>query len=196
METLLALAIMSVASLALFQSTTTLLRLSDRTVNAALKSQDKAVIQESFARLIGGLVLAWPDDKKQIFKGESRGFSGLTRTPLQTLLPGLLGFSLGVESGSQETQLVYRSKGVEWVLQRFPYADARFSYLGADNVWRSQWPPEKAPKVDAFGSENFMDPPSFPLAIRLSVGAGSEESRVVWIAMVESRKELPDLGEF
>jgi hypothetical protein len=112
------------------------------------------------------------------------------------LFPGLQSFSLAVESDSQETQLVYRSKGVEWIIKNFPYGDAWFSYLGADNIWRSQWPPEKAPRVDAFGSDDFMDPPSFPLAIRLSVGPSREQGQLVWIAMVESRKELPDLGEF
>jgi len=196
METLLALAIMSVASLALFQSTTTLLRLSDRTVNAALKSQDDAIIQVSFGRLIRGLVQAWPDDKNHIFTGEQRGFSGLTQTPLQTMSPGLQGFALAVESSSEETQLIYRSESVEWVMQHFPYADARFSYLGADNIWRPQWPPEQAPKVDTFGSEELMDLPSFPLAIRLTVGQGREEDQIIWIARVESQKELPNLEDF
>lgn len=195
METLLALAIMSVASLALFQSTTTLLRLSDSTVNAALKSQDEATIQKSFSQLIAGLVQAWPDDKTHVFKGDATGFSGLTRTPFHTLTPGLNPFSLRVQNDTNTAKLIYQSGDIEWVLQEFTSPGARFSYLGADHIWRPAWPPKTTPQVDAFNSADFFDPPSFPLAIRLSIGRENGHAARVWIAAIETRAELPDLGD-
>lgn len=196
METLLALAIMSVASLALFQSTVTLLRLSDRTVNAALKSQDEAIIQKSFSQLVAGMVQAWPEDKKHVFRGDAEGFSGLTRTPFHTLTPGLNPFSLSVQNDADKSRLIYQSGDVEWVLQEFAFPNARISYLGADHAWRPVWPPKMTPKVDSFNSEEFFFPPSFPLAIKLSIGQDDGREAMVWIAATENRAELPVSGEF
>lgn len=192
METLLALAIMSVASLALFQSTATLLRLSERTTNAALRSQDEAVLQQSFAGLVGGLVPAWPKDKKNVFNGTSAGFSGLTRKPFHTLEIGLSPFSLSLENDGRESLLVYRSGKTEWILQTFPGADAQFLYLGVDNLWRKSWPPEATPEAGKFSDAQYFDPPAFPLAIQLQTA----NTEVVWIAYVNYRDELPDLEDF
>lgn len=202
LETLLALAIMSVASLALFQSTSSLLRLSDRTVNAALKAQDLAVGQKSFAALVGGLVLNWPDAEADKFVGTARMFSGLTRTPFHSVKAGLYRFSLTMENNGSGTSFVYRSDGVEWVLREFPAADGQFSYLGADNVWRPAWPPKETPEPGDFGDAKFYDPPTLPLAIRLRVskaGAArlnaSAPDDIIWIVSTGTRDELPDLTD-
>ncbi len=203
LETLLALAIMSVASLALFQSTSTLLHLSERTVNAALEAQELAVVQKSYGALIGGMVLHWPDDDKSAFVGQPGQFSGVTRTPFHTLNIGLSAFTLSLQSDGRKTWLVYQSGDIEWVLQEFAAADGQFSYLGADNAWRSSWPPKETPEPGDFGDAQFYDPPTFPLAIRLTAGnaigvASSNAAApgdIIWIASVGTRDELPDLRD-
>ncbi len=193
METLLALAIMSVASLALFQSTGTLLRMSERTINAAMQAQDTAVLQKSFNGLVGGLVPAWPKDVEDRFVGNSAGFSGLTRTPFHTLGIGLSKFTLAVQHEARTTALVYRSQDTEWVLRDFASAQAEFSYLAADNVWYSSWPLDTTPKTSNFDDESFYDPPTFPLAIKLRVKSEATGLDLAWIALVGERDELPDL---
>jgi prepilin-type N-terminal cleavage/methylation domain-containing protein len=196
METLLALAIMSVASLALFQSTAALLRLSNRTVEAALRSQDVAVIQKSFAALVKGLVPAWPKDTANTFRGDSTGFSGLTRMPFHTLEVSLMPFSLSLENNGSTSSLIYRSGKVEWVLKTFSGAGAYFSYLGEDNVWRRSWPPKNTPEPGQFGDAQFYDPPTFPLAIQLRAPGVNPDTGIVWIAYIGYREELPNLEEF
>ncbi len=196
METLLALAIMSVASLALFQSTAALLRLSDRTINAALRTQDVSVLQKSFNGLVGGLVPAWPKDTANLFTGTPTGFSGLTRTPFHTLDIRLTPFRMALENNGSGSALIYRSGKVEWALKTFSDTNARFSYLGADNVWRPTWPPENTPEPGSFGDAQFYDPPAFPLAIRLQATEGRSGKGVVWIAYINYLDELPNLEEF
>jgi prepilin-type N-terminal cleavage/methylation domain-containing protein len=191
LETLLALAIMSVASLALFQSTTTLLRLSDRTVNAALKAQDVAVMQKSFSELVKGLVPAWSNKKEGHFIGTSGYFSGLTRAPLHTLKIGIAPFTLKLETGVDTASLVYQSEDTQWVLKSLRANEAKFSYLGEDNRWRSSWPPAQTPDASDFGDGRFYDPPTFPLAIRLWAEDSRTGKHLVWIAEVADRTELP-----
>ncbi len=196
METLLALAIMSVASLALFQSTATLLRLSERTVNAALNVQDVAVMQKSFTALVRGMVAAWPKDDEDAFVGTSSGFSGLTRTPFHTLDIGLTRFSLSLDHDLVKSLLVYRSGDTEWILQNFSISNEQFSYLGEDNVWRQSWPPEETPEPGDFGDAEYFDPPTFPLAIRLQARTEYGQAKIVWIAALGDRAELPVLDGF
>jgi len=195
METLLALAIMSVASLALFQSTAALLRLSDRTINAALRTQDVSVLQKSFNGLVGGLVPAWPKDTSNVFTGTPTRFSGLTRTPLHTLDISLTPFSMTLENDGAGSTLIYRSGKVEWVLKTFPDANAHFSYLGEDNVWRPTWPPKNTPEPGPFKDAQYYDPPAFPLAIRLQALEEPSGKDIVWIAFVNYRDQLPILED-
>ncbi len=196
METLLALAIMSVASLALFQSTTTLLRLSERTINAAQRAQDAAVMQKSFIGLVEGIVPGWPKDKADVFTGDRAGFSSLTRAPLHTLEPALRRFALVLESDGRSSSLIYQSGDTRWVLKAFPYPQATFSYLGENNLWYPAWPLAQTPEAGEFDDAKFIDPPALPLAIRLEVGASTQDAKTVWIAYIGAREKLPDLKEF
>lgn len=196
METLLALAIMSMASLALFQSTASFLRLSERTIDSAFRAQDVAVLQKSFSQLVSGLIPAWSDEKKQIFIGTSTRFSGLTRLPYHTLNVGLTKFSLSLENDGVTSMLVYRSGSLEWVLQEFPTPNAQFYYLGADNVWRKDWPPKVTPEPGIYGDARFYKVPTFPLAIQLRAWNAKTNAGVVWLAEINDRVTLPKLEEF
>jgi len=190
LETLLALAIMSMTSLALFQSTASLLRFSERTVNAAFAAEDEAVTQKSFAKLIEGIVPDWPDRKEHQFRGTANGFVGMTSSALHTLDIGLHDFSLSLQRNAQSSTLIYNSQKTQWKLKEIASEDARFSYLGADNVWRSSWPPKGTPEAGNLGDARFFKPPALPLAIRLQAGDINANTAMVWIVSMPLRAKL------
>ncbi len=190
LETLIALAIMSLASLALFQSTGTLLRVTDGAVSAGERTLEEAIARKTFRRSIAGLTPAWPEQADAFFKGDANQFSGLS-----TGLPSeqdevLMAFSFVlVGGGSDGVDLQITTPTNMWTLKNFHVDRASFSYLGEDHHWYEIWPPAEIPAPGFFDDENFMTMAQLPLAIRLRGQVG--EVLIDWIAPISGAHEPP-----
>lgn len=194
MELLIALAIASLTSLALFQSIGVWFTVSAKTTQAAERAIGDLVHERQFRNIVAGLTSAWPDQPEQTFKGNPDSFTGLTDQTLHTSEPSLEMISLvlrqrrdsgsglngGIDSG--QLDLIYTPEDPEtktdpdrqqddesWVLNTYAARTGRFTYLGADGVWYPAWPPSATPDPSPFGDGAFFDTPQLPLAIKLEI---------------------------
>ena len=95
-----------------------------------------------------------------VFRGNSRRFSGLSIAPPTSQSPGrALPFVLAIVDATQggEQILRYTAANQELDLLRLPADRLRFSYLSAEGESFDEWPPSR------------VDPPELPAAIRISV---------------------------
>ena len=191
LELIASLAIVSLVSAALFQSTGAWLRLSTRASSAADEALSSIAAQQMFDRLVGGLIFAWPEETTRLFIGAKDGFSGLTTTPLNSFTPQLTSIEISVQQprDGRPGRIVYRSaQGDDWTLRTFDGATS-FSYLGADGEWRESWPPATNPEPGPFNDAAFFQMPQLPLAIRIDMSdSGGHES---WIADINSNPPIP-----
>lgn len=181
-EMLAALAIMAVASLALFQSIGFWLRLSATAQDASGSAIADSVDLERFQTLVRGLTYAWPEQSDEIFVGDQLGFRGLTRSPLHFADPGLERITLQVEQKEGRSLLTYSAPNTYWtVADAGPGGSYLFSYLGVDGVWRAAWPPEAPPMANSVDDPALFKAPQLPLAIKLT---NDGQSAYAWIADV------------
>lgn len=208
LETLVALAIMSIASLALFQSTSAMLSLSDRAVKTSERVLDAELSRRAVTGLLSALMPAWPEDQARQFSGSATTLQGLSTKGLswqsEALGSGLAHFALSLKDSAnggavlEYTDLSQRSSGASaqaqgWILEASLPAGARFTYQGLDGQWYSQWPPANPPATPYFDDALFIQTPALPEAIRLQASNGA----VLSLAAVRAQSTLPariDLG--
>jgi len=212
METLIALAIMSVASLALFQSTSSMLSLSDRAVRAGEKALDQALDRHSLRVLLSSLVPNWLENSDEAFTGGGDIMRGVSSAALSEHI-GLTPFILRlVPSANQQgrydltyehvdnvkpkrSTLQKQSKrgGVTWALWSNLGVDTRFTYQGLDGRWYKKWPPDQIPVKPYFNDAQFIEPPVLPQAIKLQ----GKDDRIYLIVAINRNNDLPtrlDIG--
>lgn len=177
LETLFALVIMSFASMALFQSTSAMLSLSDRAVAAAERSVDRALDRRALGDVLKSLVPHWPEQEGTAFTGDPTRLRGVSSAALSDTL-GLQPFVMQLvrdDTRLGQYRLGYQNVNEDddaplWTLSDALPPDARFSYLGVDNRWYQNWPPQQTPVTPYFNDARFIDPPALPLAIKLESG--------------------------
>ncbi|MEM8770369.1 MAG: prepilin-type N-terminal cleavage/methylation domain-containing protein [Pseudomonadota bacterium] len=188
LELIASLAIVSLVSAALFQSAGQWFRLSARAADAADQTVQRVTDQSLFEYAVSGLAPAWPEQTELLFRGDRNGFSGLSRTPLQTAAPAFVFINISIDRSHAGASVIYASGDTRWNLLSPIGADAGFSYLGADGAWRDTWPPAVNPEPGPFNDAAFYSIPQTPLAIRLI--ADDVRQRRVWIADVKSAPHL------
>ena len=169
-EVLIALAIMSVVSLALFQSTTQLLSVSEKSVSVTGNTLDDFVLNETFQSLVVGIVPAWPEDEENIFRGDEAGFSGLVAGSTLLQQGGVKPFSANVSVQNalgNQSFIDFQFDGAPLISQPVEGVSYEFSYLGWDQKWYNFWPPEEIPSTGFEGDNLFLEMPQLPEAIRL-----------------------------
>jgi len=82
LETLMALAMMSIISLALFQSLGQMLAVSDRAVRIGNGSLDQFANEAGYRDFIGDIIGTWTQSDPFILKGNEQQLSGLAVSPL------------------------------------------------------------------------------------------------------------------
>lgn len=195
LETLVALAIMSLTSLILFQSTTSMLSVSEKASDASVRIVDNAIARTTFKKIIGELTPGWPDRETTVFKGTVAGFSGLTATFPSAIEQELTTMSMEFRSrGVNNIDLVLKKLGEpEIILDSFEGDEGTFSYLGQDQLFYPVWPPERLRSQGFDTDESFQEVPELPVAIRMTISG--TESRdgvsVLWLATVNGLTKLP-----
>ena len=189
LELIVALAIISLASLALFQSMGAWMRISATTANAAETAITNALALERFQILVRGLSIAWPEEESSMFMGTPSNFSGLTTSPLHFADPGLEKVTLSIASQNGTPALMYQAGREVWTLASTrPGTSLVFEYLGADGNWRANWPPKTLPLIFAQDDPSFFQIPQLPKAIKLTAQG---EAQTIWIAEIGNDALLP-----
>jgi len=178
-ETLVGLALLSLISMAMFQSITIWLLLSTQTSMHAQGAVSGAISSQQFQWVVRGLTPAWPEEDEKIFSGTPRGFSGISRRPLESASPGMGVISMTVEIDGGEAKLTYRSGDLSWPFLRASIREGAFTYLAADGTWRQEWPPETSPEAGPFDDAIFAPTPQLPLAIRFEYTMQTGDKKVL-----------------
>ena len=189
LELIVALAIISLASLALFQSMSVWMRMSASTADAAETAITNAIALERFQILVRGMSVAWPEEETAIFQGSASSFSGLTSSPLHFADPGLEQVNLTIANRNGGSALIYEAGREVWTLvSTEPGTRLGFEYLGADGQWRQSWPPRELPLIFPQDDPSLFQMPQLPRAIKLYTEG---QQQTVWIADIGSDPILP-----
>lgn len=188
-ELIVALALVSLISVVLFQSVVTQWTNVQR-VSAAVDQVRQIALREAVLRdVVGHIVAGWPEQAGTVFRGTDHGFSGLTA---RSTLPGRHGlFPLEVrvvdgDSGAQ--RLILRQE--ESTIGIIDSLDlARLSYRGLDNQWYERWPPEANPGNGFFDDGDYFPTPPLPEAVRIDFTFRGE--KMSWIFALSRSKNLP-----
>lgn len=191
MEVLIALAIASLASLALFQSMGMWVTIAGKASNAASGALTSNVKDFQFRTLVYGIVPGWDTDEDEQFSGTAVRFSAISANQLHLETPQLLPIVISLVRQDDELLLTYEATSTGWTLQRFAGGRGAFHYLGADGAWYDRWPPEKTPEPGPFLDSTFYDTPQLPLAIRLSVSTENTADQQITIAPIAFEKDAP-----
>lgn len=192
LETLIALAILSIVSLALFQSTSTLLSVSDRAIKSGDRTLDGALNRLAFARLIDGILPHWDGQEETGFRGNGTEISGVSTENLNIDKAGLSPFSIQITQTGQApslnvSSLIYSTDTVSWPLDIDLPDTARFYYLGRDQKWYGEWPTDEMPKAAFAIEKTYSDPQRIPLAISIQAPKGE----IFWMAKIDQNRHLP-----
>ena len=183
LETLMALAIMSIISLALFQSLGQMLAVSDRATRIGNESLDQFANDAGYKDFISDIIGTWTPQDPFIFKGNEQQMSGLAVSPLivdeQT---GAQSFQLFLrpfpanEEQPARFELVIASNGLsinafgdrpQPILASFEGQNPRFLYLSYDQIQHHDWPQKGVPSPGILTDILYMDIPRLPHAIGL-----------------------------
>lgn len=160
LEMLVALAIFSLTSLALFQSLNTFLNISKRAVRGAESAITRSVDRQILYNLVDGIVQPW-NETEIAFKGQPQGFSGLSTQAFSEEPVSLTPFTISLTGAPYEQKtLSYLSGDRSWVLVSKLDKSASFEYLTSSRDWVATWPPIRNKKQVGNNEE-------LPVAVRL-----------------------------
>jgi len=195
LETLFALVIMSIASLALFQSTSAMLSVSDRAVAASETAIERALSDRALTNLMASLVPHWSEEAGAAFVGNSQSLRGVSTAALGAGT-GLHGFGLQLRHDTRSDEnkaLIYthlNRSGVSQtplVLQNSLPTGAQFFYLGLNGRWYRQWPPEQTPVTPYFDDATYIQPSPLPEAVKLE----APNQGIITMVKIDSQPALP-----
>jgi len=180
LEVLIALSLVSLVTIAIFQSFISMTRLSDRAQRTTEASFNEHVDAVLLGRVVEGLFPERANKARNVFQGSGDEFSGMSSG---FILPdmgnkGLAFFKVSLVNGKVILVLDDR----EFAFSSKAEAQA-FSYLGTDRNWHSEWPPANALPFGPIENVQNQDhelalPPLLPLAIRINFVDESD-----WIAL-------------
>lgn len=184
LETLIALAIMSLASLALFQGSSSLLRTSDRATKVGESFVDRAVSRHQVMSLIAQLVPAWQESYEVEFVGTKDEFSGMSRGSFDIEGVGVKPFKIRLEQDNEDyMKLVYQINNQVWDIQWGIPVKSKFQYLTPTNSWISVWPPKK----NRFYARRDLEDESldlYDLKLPSAIQLSDQKGQIIWISNV------------
>lgn len=195
LEMLVALSLLSLISLALFQSTTLLLQTSNKAANVGERIFDEFIALQTYQDLVANLIPAWDQQPDEVFKGSTESFSGLSAGVPTWEGQRIAAFTLRFENPETggKVLLLDSDKG-SFPIITLPQGRFAFHYLGADRQWYEAWPPETVPSPGFFDDAKYMTVPQLPLAIRLQDVSDSPNSQDVafyWLGVHTAAADLP-----
>lgn len=193
LEVLIATAIMSLTSLALFQSMSRMLYISDRAIDVSEQSLENAVSNLTIRQLVDGLVPSWSIKPEDSFLGRRQSFSGVSANAVHSMKRENVGFTLSLRRDESEGHnLVYEGQNLSWILEKDLEETAYFEYLDKKKVWHPQWPPAKPITPPSEIALLEVELIKLPQAIRLSQSPNGQKALYV----VGRHQTLPQRLEF
>lgn len=163
-EVLVTLALFSVISLVLFDIVSTQYRVQDRTRELTTSVIESQAVKQSFYEIVGQMLPQWREGEPG-FIGTSQQFAGISTGSQLTNASAPFTFKMELRNNRQN--LNYTERDVSITMKYFS-EPASFSYLGADGVWLTHWPPETPPDGGRFNDAEHYTTPPFPRAIRIT----------------------------
>lgn len=184
LETLIALAILSIASLALMQSTISTLRSSERAIEIAELSVERNIQRQSFRQLLHGMVMDWSRDDEARFQGAELGMNALSSALTEDRDDKVRPISILIRNDRGGASILVVENQSERPIARFERANARFKYLGKDRALYDMWPPENIPSSGIRSDDIASDMPEWPLAVILEMRQ-EDGTTDLWIESLE-----------
>jgi prepilin-type N-terminal cleavage/methylation domain-containing protein len=195
LETLIALAILSLTSLILFQSTSSMLSVSEKASTASERLIESVIARKTFQNIINGLTPGWQNEESTVFRGTPNEFSGLTTSFPAIIDHRLVRFNvtLSQASNAKNTLIIKSTETDEIILEEFSAELASFEYMGDDQHFYPIWPPQELQEQGFAVDAEFREIPSLPKLIRLKVLTSSSEQNAdtIWIASIGGETKLP-----
>lgn len=166
LEMLFALALISLMSLILTQSSIRHLATVDRVAQAVTDVTLNEVRLNSISQVLRRSVGAWPEQEALHFVGRADRLSGLTDQPLSGQRGGVVPFQAAFVPDGVDLALVLSVDGTSLTLLR-SLTEARFDYRAETGQWFEAWPPERNPGNGFFNDGLFYATPPLPNSIRL-----------------------------
>lgn len=179
LEMLVVLVIVSIISVLLIQGISYVLYLRYQFINQLNQLQQSTLQEYWFRNSTEGIIVDYRDSEN-IFKGNSKEFSGLTLAALEEDVGVPIAFSWQLIPQSDHTILHYHSQlGQEWDIFTSEGNEATFRYLDDEGKWHSEWPPK-------FGTEI----PQIPRFI--SFEGQKNQTPIIWLVKLseEDRTRL------
>jgi len=190
LETLVGLVILSIASLAMMQSTVSILRSSERSISVAERSVEGFMQRQSFRDLLQNLVISWDESETARFRGRGDQILSYSTIAMESGSDGIAPFTLSLVKRSAKTvELDVFRNGETSKLAYFEGQSAFFVFLGRDHIWYPEWPPETLPSSGILNDDRFSFMPEWPNAIGLKV-ISDKESQLMWVEPIE-RSNIP-----
>ena len=174
------------SSLALFQSMSQMLRVTDQVSRASDAVVESFLERSVLTTVISGVVAPWPEAKSQAFLGAPKSFEGLSTGSPEFGVSNIGMFTIALEKQQEGLFLLrYGNGDSQWELARYSANDPEFRYLTDTNVWISVWPPEKRSAKTREVSE-FDIPQILPISVKLM-----DNKQTIWIKSISRSQNLP-----
>lgn len=192
LETLIALAILSLASMALFQGTSTLLRVSNKAISIGENTLDHVITTQSLHNLAAGIMAVRGGQGK--FNANTVQFSAMSSNGLLNHDGELEHFTLRLIRDAQNGRtLIYQPSAYQSGPTQIPLltgldSSVQFSYLGLDQKWYGIWPPKSPPIPPNTKNIELITMPLLPQAIRLAhkgtAKTKTQTLQIDWLAAI------------
>lgn len=183
LEVLVALAIFSITTVALFQSLSMYFSISERVTSNAETAIDNIITRRIITDIADSIVPVW-DSSAASVTGNETGFTGRSAYVLNENMARLSEFEILVENKGSKPFLVYRSGELEWPINVSVGENVEFQYLTNDGEWVPQWPQKNYLVLGRTANE-------LPHAIRILNGEVS-----IMVLPVKKYRSLPWSMEF
>jgi len=197
LETLIALAIMSLTSLVLMQSTSSMLSVSDKASRVSGDIVEQTIARKIYKQIVGGLIPSWSHNEEIKFVGTANEFSGLSaHIPSEAEYTfGRITVSLQPKGDSVTGLTVISPNSQAYELAKFEAGEVSFEYMSEDQIFYPFWPPETKP-VSGSPAQILSaryEPPDLPQLIRLKHNdrVDSEKTLTLWVASVNGSIKKP-----
>lgn len=180
LEVLVALAILSLTTVALFQSIGSHLAISERINKSSEAAIYDIITRATLSDIISNTVTVWDVNQASIHGNRSK-FTGKTAYGVkEQFVP----FKLEIVDHANGKKLVYVTESVEWNVAMVLSENAKFIYLSKRGGMFDEWPQENIKALDGFNNE-------LPLAIYIK-----DEVKVFTILTPNKFRHLPLVLDF
>ena len=188
-EMLVALAIISIISGAMFQGLSQYLIYSQKSMFASRAIFSDTFNRELFASVVKNSYIGYFEPEEH-FLGRSSSISGVSYSLVGGYVGDVRSYSFSIEKKNNASSVLLRTESKIFEVYADLIGDVRFVYLSDENEWYESWPPKElkalnrneSPIEDISASSNLV----MPMAVRLVA-----DEKVVSAVSLIRRNQIP-----